>query len=73
MARMSLHDDQWKRIRPLLPEKQTDCGVTAKDNRTFLRNLVIGTGCMRVMTAGQKKGIGLPFLRCSQRIKIWNT
>jgi len=36
MARMSLRDDQWERIRPLLPGKQTDCGVTAKDNRTFL-------------------------------------
>ena len=36
MARMSLDDDQWERIRPLLPGKQTDCGVTAKDNRTLL-------------------------------------
>jgi len=36
MARMSLRDDQWERIRPLLPGKQTDCGVTAKDNRTLL-------------------------------------
>jgi len=36
MARMSLRDDQWERIRPLLPGKQTDCGVTAKGNRTLL-------------------------------------
>ena len=36
MARISLRDDQWESVRPLLPGKQTDCGVTAKDNRTFL-------------------------------------
>jgi len=40
MARMSLRDDQWERIRPLLPGKQTDCGVTAKDNRTLLEAVI---------------------------------
>ena len=36
MARMLLRDDQWEIIQHLLPGKQTDCGVTAKDNRLFL-------------------------------------
>ncbi|HWA97470.1 MAG TPA: IS5 family transposase [Pirellulales bacterium] len=36
MDRKVLRDDQWERIRDLLPGKATDCGVTAKDNRLFL-------------------------------------
>jgi len=36
MTRSVLNDEQWKQIEPLLPGKDTDCGVTAKDNRTFL-------------------------------------
>jgi len=36
MIRKYLRDDQWERIQHLLPGKQTDCGVTAKDNRGFL-------------------------------------
>ena len=33
---MVLRDDQWERIKDLLPGKITDCGVTAEDNRLFL-------------------------------------
>ncbi|MBN4082055.1 IS5 family transposase [Beggiatoa alba] len=36
MDRLILRDDQWERIKNLLPGKATDCGVTAKDNRLFL-------------------------------------
>ena len=32
MARSILRDDQWERIKDLLPGKATDCGVTVKDN-----------------------------------------
>ena len=36
MSRLILRDNQWQRVRNLLPGKVTDCGVTAKDNRLFL-------------------------------------
>lgn len=31
-----LHDDQWERIKHLLPGKAHDRGVTARDNRQFV-------------------------------------
>lgn len=36
MSRRVLRDDQWERIKELLPGKKSDCGVTAKDNRQFV-------------------------------------
>lgn len=36
MPRTYLSDEQWTRIKGLLPGKSNDCGVTAKDNRQFL-------------------------------------
>lgn len=36
MPRKRIRDDQWARIKDLLPGKVTDPGVTAKDNRLFL-------------------------------------
>lgn len=36
MARRILRDDQWERIKDLLPGRASDCGVTAKDNRLFI-------------------------------------
>jgi len=36
MRRYALRNDQWERIEPLLPGKQEDVGVTAKDNRLFI-------------------------------------
>ncbi|MGI9280571.1 MAG: IS5 family transposase [Endozoicomonas sp.] len=36
MPRIQLQDHQWERIKNLLPGKNSDCGVTAKCNRTFL-------------------------------------
>ncbi|HBO92544.1 MULTISPECIES: IS5 family transposase [Spongiibacter] len=36
MCRQVLRDDQWERLKNLLPGKASDCGVTAKDNRLFV-------------------------------------
>lgn len=36
MPRKILRDDQWDRVKDLLPGKATDRGVTAKNNRLFL-------------------------------------
>lgn len=36
MARQLLRDDQWDRIKDLLPGKASDPGATAKDNRRFI-------------------------------------
>ena len=36
MRRYALRDDQWNRIKNLLPGKAGDVGVTAKDNRLFV-------------------------------------
>lgn len=36
MARMWLRDEQWARIRDLLPGKASDPGRTAADNRVFV-------------------------------------
>ena len=36
MPRKLLRDDQWDRIKDLLPGKATDPGVTGKDNRLFV-------------------------------------
>lgn len=36
MVRKLLRDEQWERIKDLLPGKYTDPGVTAKDNRLFV-------------------------------------
>ena len=40
MPRTILTDEQWERIGPLLPGKASDCGVTAKDNRSFLEGVL---------------------------------
>src|SRR3954447_2879244 len=36
MQRFGLRDDQWERIRDLLPGKEGHVGVTAVDNRLFV-------------------------------------
>ena len=36
IERFILRDDQWERVKHPLPGKETDRGVTAKDNRLFL-------------------------------------
>lgn len=36
MRRYALRDDQWERIKELLPGRASDRGVTARDNRLFV-------------------------------------
>src|SRR5258707_3999063 len=36
MRRYALRDDQWERIKALLPGRDGHVGVTAKDNRLFV-------------------------------------
>ena len=36
MTRYGLRDDQWERIKDLLPGKRGDAGATARDNRRFV-------------------------------------
>ena len=36
MARTMLRDDQWNRMKDLLPGTADSCGVTAKNNRLFV-------------------------------------
>jgi transposase len=36
MTRYGLRDDQWERIKDLLPGKIGEVGVTARDNRRFV-------------------------------------
>lgn len=37
IKRTVLRDDQWERIKDLLPGKSGDCGVTASNNRLFIK------------------------------------
>ena len=34
--RCALRDDQWERIKDMLPGREDTVGVTAKDNRLFV-------------------------------------
>ena len=36
IQRYALRDDQWERIKDLLPGRSETVGVTAKDNRLFV-------------------------------------
>jgi transposase len=36
MRRYALRDDQWDRIKDILPRREGHVGVTAKDNRLFV-------------------------------------
>jgi transposase len=38
--RYALREDQWERIKELLPGKEGDVGVTAKDNRLFVEAIL---------------------------------
>ena len=37
LKRRVFRNDPWERIKDLLPGKANDCGMTAKDNRLFLK------------------------------------
>jgi hypothetical protein len=38
--RYALRDDQWERIKDLLPGRKQTVGVTAKDNRLFVEGVL---------------------------------
>tara|TARA_R100000935_G_scaffold40216_1_gene61729 strand:- start:399 stop:776 length:378 start_codon:yes stop_codon:yes gene_type:complete len=38
--RHALRDDQWERIKDILPGQPSDVGVTAKDNRLFVEAVI---------------------------------
>lgn len=40
MKRYALRDDQWERIKDLLPGRQGSVGCTAKDNRLFVEGVL---------------------------------
>jgi transposase len=44
MRRYALRDDQWERIRDLLPGREGHVGVTARDNRLFVEAVLSATG-----------------------------
>ena len=41
MRRYALRDDQWERIRDLLPGREGDWGATAEDNRLFVEAEIV--------------------------------
>ena len=40
MRRYEISDENWERIAPLLPGKQSDPGRTAEDNRRFINGVL---------------------------------
>jgi transposase len=40
MRRYTLRDDQWERIKDLLPGRKETVGVTAKNNRLFVEGVL---------------------------------
>ena len=38
MRRYALRDDQWDRVKDILPGREGTVGVTARDNRLFVSN-----------------------------------
>ena len=40
MRRYALRDDQWERIKDILPGRKESPGVTAKDNRLFIESVL---------------------------------
>ena len=44
MARTVLNDDQWNRIKDILPGKASDSGTTATNNRLFVELWIVRTG-----------------------------
>src|SRR5204863_6685059 len=42
MRRYALRDDQWARIKDILPGREGHVGVTARDNRLFVEAVIYG-------------------------------
>jgi hypothetical protein len=45
MRRYGMRDDQWERIRDLLPGQEGHVGVTAADNRLFVEAVLYRYRC----------------------------
>jgi len=60
MQRFGLRDDQWERIRGLLPGQAGHVGVTAADNRRFVEAVLY-----RYRT-------GIPWRDLPERFGDWN-
>jgi len=53
MRRYVLRDDQWERIRDLLPGEEGHAGVTAVDNRVFVEAVIYRYLVSRVVSIRQ--------------------
>jgi transposase len=60
MRRYGLRDDQWDRIRDLLPGREGHVGVTAKDNRLFVEAVLY------------RYRAGIPWRDLPERFGAWN-
>ena len=56
MKRYALRDEQWERIKDLLPGRQESVGCTAKDNRLFVEAVLYR---YRVVSPLKKAGKGI--------------
>jgi transposase len=61
MHRYGLRDDEWDRIKDLLPGRKGHVGVTAKNNRLFVeavlfryRAAFLGETCLRGLGSGSR-------------------
>jgi transposase len=59
--RYALRDDQWERIKDLLPGREDTVGVTAKDNRLFVEAVLY------------RYRAGIPWRDLPERFGYWNT
>jgi transposase len=60
MRRYGLRDDQWERIKGLLPGREGHVGVTAKDNRLFIEAVLY------------RYRSGIPWRDLPERFGDWN-
>ena len=61
MRRYALRDDQWERIKHLLPGREGSVGVTAADNRLFLEAVLY------------RYRAGIPWRDLPERFGDWKT
>lgn len=60
MRRYGLRDDQWHRIKDLLPGREGSVGVTARDNRLFVEAVLY------------RFRAGIPWRDLPERLGDWN-
>jgi transposase len=61
VRRYGLRDDQWEKIKDLLPGREGTVGVTAKDNRLFVEAVIY------------RYRAGIPWRDLPERFGDWNT